>query len=55
MVLNTFRHNDDDDDDEMTTIVKFVVSNETIFPQMLILNTERLKFDRMKYNRIFYI
>lgn len=54
MVLNTFRHNDDDDDDKMTTIVKFVVSNETIFPQMLILNTERLKF-RMKYNRIFYI
>lgn len=61
MVLNTFRHDDsddddynDDDDDEMITIVKFVVSNETIFPQTLILNTERLRF-RMKYSRIFDI
>lgn len=46
---------DDNDNNEMTTIVKFVVSNETIFPQTLILNTERLRFCYMKYSRIFDI
>lgn len=58
MVLNTFRYNDDDDnddDDEMTTNSKICrFENKTIFPQTLILNTERLRF-RMKYSRIFDI